>query len=147
MGIQQGHVTINGYVAKEPRSIGEGGRTPMCTFRLASTRAYFDSKTHSWKDLATTWISVKAYRALATNIVASLRTGDPVIVTDCWGRMSGTEKANRNPPWSSRRARWVMTWASAPACSPDHEGKAAVNATEKATDKVTAESTCELRSV
>lgn len=91
MGIQQGHVTINGYVAKEPRSIGEGGRTPMCTFRLASTRAYFDSKTHSWKDLATTWISVKAYRALATNIVASLRTGDPVIVTG----LLGTDEWNR----------------------------------------------------
>ncbi|MDN6271702.1 MAG: single-stranded DNA-binding protein [Bifidobacterium crudilactis] len=85
MGIQQGLVTITGYVAKEPRRVGDPGRTPLCVMRLASTRSYYDAKSQLWKELPTTWISVKAHRSLANNVLASVHKGDPVIVTGTLG--------------------------------------------------------------
>jgi single-strand DNA-binding protein len=85
MGIQQGLVTITGYVAKEPRRVGDTGRTPLCVMRLASTRSYYDAKSQLWKELPTTWISVKAHRSLANNVLASVHKGDPVIVTGTLG--------------------------------------------------------------
>ncbi|MCI1635425.1 single-stranded DNA-binding protein [Bifidobacterium sp.] len=80
MGVQQGLVTVTGYVAKEPRRIGDLDRTPLCVLRLASTRSYFDAKTQRWKDFPTLWITVKTYRSLANNIMTSVHKGDPIIV-------------------------------------------------------------------
>jgi single-strand DNA-binding protein len=53
--------------------------------RLASTRSYYDAKSQLWKELPTTWISVKAHRSLANNVLASVHKGDPVIVTGTLG--------------------------------------------------------------
>jgi len=53
------------------------------SFRLASTRHYFDGRTQQWKDLPTTWITVKAYRGLSESICQSFKKGEPVIVRPC----------------------------------------------------------------
>ncbi len=48
-----------------------------------------------WEDGETIWYAVKAWRALATHVAASVRTGDPVVVSgrlvaDVWKREDGT---------------------------------------------------------
>lgn len=57
------------------------GAVPWVIFRVASTPSYFDQTTRQWRDLETTWISVKAWRSLAQNVAESLEVGDPIIVT------------------------------------------------------------------
>jgi single-strand DNA-binding protein len=57
------------------------GTVPWVIFRVASTPSYFDQTTRQWRDLETTWISVKAWRSLAQNVAESLEVGDPIIVT------------------------------------------------------------------
>ena len=57
------------------------GAVPWVIFRVASTPSYFDQATRQWRDLETTWISVKAWRSLAHNVAESLEVGDPIIVT------------------------------------------------------------------
>src|SRR4051812_9977020 len=57
------------------------GAVPWVIFRVASTPSYFDQATRQWRDLETTWISVKAWRSLAQNVAESLEVGDPIIVT------------------------------------------------------------------
>jgi single-strand DNA-binding protein len=52
---------------------------------MASTHSYFDAKTQAWKDLPTVWVSVKAHRTLANNVMASLHKGDPIIVVGSLG--------------------------------------------------------------
>ncbi|MEJ5920866.1 single-stranded DNA-binding protein [Bifidobacterium thermophilum] len=77
--VQQGLITINGYVGSDPASYGKDA--PACSFRIGCTRRYFDAAAQQWKDRPTIWITVKAFRALAQNVLNSVRKGDPVIVT------------------------------------------------------------------
>ncbi|WP_165777262.1 single-stranded DNA-binding protein [Bifidobacterium primatium] len=88
---QQSQIVITGNVGKEPVRLGVQGGTPMCTFRLASTRSFWNRRTGQWQEGNTTWITVKAFRSLAMNIMQSVKKGDPVIVvgdliTDVWER-------------------------------------------------------------
>lgn len=76
--VQQGLITINGYVGSEPASYGKDA--PACSFRIGCTRRYFDNATKQWKDRPTIWITVKAFRALAQNVLKSVHKGDPVVV-------------------------------------------------------------------
>ncbi|MCI1219283.1 MAG: single-stranded DNA-binding protein [Bifidobacterium sp.] len=78
---QQGTVTITGFVGADPISFGREGGTGACSFRVGSTRSYFYAASGEWKDHPTTWITIKAFRTLAANILASVRKGDPIIVT------------------------------------------------------------------
>lgn len=81
MALQQGTITITGNLGSDPVLLGtkEGSRN-VCTFRLGCTRRYLD-KQGEWKQLPTTWITVKAYRNLALNVFHSLHRGDAVIVS------------------------------------------------------------------
>ncbi|WP_163200228.1 MULTISPECIES: single-stranded DNA-binding protein [Bifidobacterium] len=88
---QHSQIVITGNVGKEPVRLGAQGGTPMCTFRLASTRSFWNRRTGQWQEGNTTWITVKAFRSLAMNIMQSVKKGDPVIVvgdliTDVWER-------------------------------------------------------------
>ncbi len=78
---QQAQATIIGHVGSQPRKLGNDGSAPTCTFRLASTRRYFNRSTNAWQEAPTTWMNVRAYRGLAINVMDSLHVGDPVIVT------------------------------------------------------------------
>ncbi|WP_026644537.1 single-stranded DNA-binding protein [Bifidobacterium sp. AGR2158] len=80
MAIQQGQITITGFLGSEPTPLGlHGGARAACRFRLACTRGYRDGDGR-WQSLPTTWITVKAFRELALNIVNSLHKGEAVIV-------------------------------------------------------------------
>ncbi|MEE1295633.1 MAG: single-stranded DNA-binding protein [Bifidobacterium sp.] len=84
MALQQGQVTITGYLGSEPVRFGKDDRRPACTFRLGCTRHYQD-RNGVWQQLPTTWITVKAFRTLALNIVNSFHKGEAVIVTGVLG--------------------------------------------------------------
>ncbi len=78
-------VTLVGWVATEPRHYTGAALTPFTSFRMASTRRYFDRTQNTWTDGRTEWFTVKAWRQSALNVAASLRKGDPVLVH---GRLS-----------------------------------------------------------
>jgi len=94
MAQQQALITITGYVGANPTQFNKDGMPHASSFRMASTRRYFDNRTQQWKDLPTTWITVKAYRNLSENICQSLKKGEPVIVmgalaTETWADQNG----------------------------------------------------------
>lgn len=81
-------VVIRGFLGTNPKRFDANG-TEGISFRLASSRSYFDRKNQQWRDSPTTWITVRAFRGLAHNISRSLTKGDPVVVagelmTDEW---------------------------------------------------------------
>lgn len=78
---QQGIATISGFVGTDPQSFGKEGSVTGCSFRIACTPRYFNTVTNEWRDRSTTWITVKVFRALATNVLSSLHKGDPVVVS------------------------------------------------------------------
>ena len=88
-------MTLVGWVATEPRQYTGAGTTPFASFRMASTRRYFDRAQNTWVDGRTEWFTVKAWRQQALNVAASLRKGDPVLVhgrlgTEEWTAPEGT---------------------------------------------------------
>ncbi|MDO4918467.1 single-stranded DNA-binding protein [Kocuria sp.] len=75
------HITLRGFVGKDPESrLFEDG-TMVARFRLATTTRRFDAATNSWHDTSTNWYTVRCFRALAMHVMASVRCGHPVVVT------------------------------------------------------------------
>ncbi|UZN04712.1 single-stranded DNA-binding protein [Cellulomonas sp. S1-8] len=90
MGTHTQDVTVVGWVGSDLRTYhldGVGG-VPYTQFRLASTRRVLDRRTGEFRDGPTLWFTVKAWRAAAVNLDASLRKGDPVVVV---GRLGQSE--------------------------------------------------------
>lgn len=86
-------LTFHGHVGT-PVELREGASVPWVLFRVASTPSVWDQATRSWRDLPTTWMSVKAFRHLAQNAAESLAVGDPVVVigrlrTENWATKEG----------------------------------------------------------
>lgn len=77
--VQQGLITINGYAGSDPVNFGKD--VPACSFRIGCTRRYFDNSAKEWRDRPTIWITVKAFRSLARNVLASVHKGDSIIVS------------------------------------------------------------------
>lgn len=102
MAIQQGAVTITGFVGSMPVPFGRSGGVEGCSFRMGSTRRYRDGGTGEWRNLPTTWITVKAFRTLASNARMSLHVGEAAIVT---GVLSTEEWTTQN---DERRSRIVV---------------------------------------
>ena len=69
---------------------------------MGSTRRYRDGGTGEWRNLPTTWITVKAFRTLASNARMSLHVGEAAIVT---GVLSTEEWTTQN---DERRSRIVV---------------------------------------
>lgn len=98
MAQQQGLLTITGYVGANPVPFNREGMPHASSFRLASTHHYFDNRAQQWRDLPTTWITVKAYRTLSENICQSFKKGEPVIVTgvlatETWNGENGESRS------------------------------------------------------
>ena len=86
-------LTFHGNVGT-PVDLREGAAVPWVLFRVASTPSTWDQASRSWRDLPTTWMSVKAFRQLAQNAADSLSVGDPVVVigrlrTETWTSKDG----------------------------------------------------------
>lgn len=73
-------ITVTGVVGSDPRAIVAGEQLPITSFRLASSRRYFNRATGTWEDAGTNWYTVSAFRHLAFNANASLRKGEHVVV-------------------------------------------------------------------
>lgn len=82
-------LTVTGWVGSEVTTLpAQDGRAAYTTFRLGSTRRWWNRQTGQWQDSQTEWFQVKAWRALAVNAGLTLRKGVPVVVQ---GRLSTRE--------------------------------------------------------
>jgi single-strand DNA-binding protein len=73
-------ITITGTVGTDPHHHVTTQGLPITSFRLASTRRYFDRAKGSWEDGETNWYTVSAFRQLASNTSQSIRKGERVVV-------------------------------------------------------------------
>lgn len=74
------HLTIRGVVGTEPRlSNGTSGAT-IAKFRLVSNERRQDPESGQWADVHSNWYTVSCFRAMASNMLASLHMGDHVVV-------------------------------------------------------------------
>lgn len=99
MSTQSLDLTVVGWIGTEVRIHHESdGGVPFTTFRLGSTRRWFDKQAGVWRDAQTEWFNVKVWRTTAVNAARSLRKGDPVIVQ---GTLSTEEWVGEQGPRTS----------------------------------------------
>lgn len=72
-------IVLRGFLGTTPKNFDAKGVTGT-SFRLACTHGYYDRQAQEWKEMPTTWVTVRAYRSLASNILHSLTKGDPIVV-------------------------------------------------------------------
>ena len=102
MAIQQGTVTITGFVGSMPVPFGRSGGVEGCSFRMGSTRRYRDGGTGEWHNLPTTWITVKRSGRSRPTLACHCTWGRRAIVT---GVLSTEEWTTQN---DERRSRIVV---------------------------------------
>jgi single-strand DNA-binding protein len=85
-------ITVRGWLGADV-TLRRVGDVPVAGFRLACTPRRFNRRTETWSDGATQWYTVTAWRLLGENCAASLRRGDPVVVT---GRLDLRTYVNAN---------------------------------------------------
>lgn len=99
MSTQSLDVTVVGWIGSDVTLFpAREGRQAYTSFRVASTRRFFDRSTGAWRDGRTEWFRVKVWRTLAVNVAASLRKGDPVVAhgrlsTEEWVSADGTPRS------------------------------------------------------
>jgi len=73
-------MTLVGNLASEPeiRTVGPG--VERLNFRLAASDRRLDPNSGQWTDVSTVFLKVTCWRALASNVKASMHKGDPVVV-------------------------------------------------------------------
>ncbi|MFD0530150.1 single-stranded DNA-binding protein [Kitasatospora arboriphila] len=81
---------------------------------MATTERRFDRGTGDWVDGETSWVTVVAWRWLATNLVSSVNKGDPVVVSGRCGSGSGARRTAAGRRWRSTPGRWATTCPAAP---------------------------------
>jgi single-strand DNA-binding protein len=74
-------VTVVGNLVDDPKLRTIEAGQDVAGFRVASTSRRFDRDSQRWTDSAQLFLAVSCWRALAGNATASLRKGDPVVVT------------------------------------------------------------------
>ncbi|HEY3630472.1 MAG TPA: single-stranded DNA-binding protein [Jatrophihabitantaceae bacterium] len=75
------YITIVGNVVDDPRPRTTGAGVPVASFRIASTSRKRNNETGLWEDNEKLYARVTCWRNTAENVVASLRKGQPVMVT------------------------------------------------------------------
>lgn len=73
-------VTFQGWMGNDPE-VRKVGTAEVASFRVASTPRRYNRRENTWADGETTWFTVNAWRALATNCAGALRKGEPVVVS------------------------------------------------------------------
>ncbi|MEU2874312.1 single-stranded DNA-binding protein [Streptomyces olivoreticuli] len=73
-------VTVVGNVATQPDYREATNGSAVSRFRLAATVRRWDRGREEWSDAYTSFYTVRAWRTLAANVVASVAIGEPVIV-------------------------------------------------------------------
>lgn len=72
-------ITLSGLLGADPELATTSTGRPKARFRVAVTRR--EVRDGQWRDVDTTWMQVEAWNQLAQNVAASLRRGDPVVVS------------------------------------------------------------------
>jgi single-strand DNA-binding protein len=72
---------VVGNLVEDPKLRTIEAGQDVASFRIASTSRRFDRDSQRWIDSAQLFLGVTCWRALAGNATASLRKGDPVVVT------------------------------------------------------------------
>ena len=65
-------ITVTGVVGSDPRLHVTTQGLAIASFRLASTRRYFDRAKGTWEDGETNWYTVSGFRQLASNASGEL---------------------------------------------------------------------------
>ncbi|MCL2463931.1 MAG: single-stranded DNA-binding protein [Micrococcales bacterium] len=106
----QSTLTVTGFVGSSVKfTVGKQSGVPYAWFRLGSTHRTFDKATGAYRDAPTQWYTVKVWRQVATNIVQSLRKGEPVVVS---GRLHVDE-------WTDERGQRASAVIEATALGHD----------------------------
>lgn len=74
-------MTIAGNVVDDPTMRRIPGGTVVTNFRVASTSRRYDREQQGFVDNTTVFVTVNAWRSLGENVHASLRKGQPVVVS------------------------------------------------------------------
>ncbi len=93
MSVGEIYVDVQGRVGGEVKFKHSTSGVAMASFRLASTPRFYNRAEGAWTDKPTTWFTVECWRTLAENVMASLGTGQPVLVS---GRLKTTEWVDEN---------------------------------------------------
>jgi single-strand DNA-binding protein len=89
------YVTVTGNLVTDVSLRVTATGTTVASFRMATTSRRLDRDSNTWRDGHTSYYSVTCWRGLAENVDASLKKGQPVIVT---GRQ-------RVRPWTGEDGR------------------------------------------
>ena len=74
-------VTVVGNLVDDPKLRTLEAGQDLASFRIASTSRRFDRDSQRWVDSGQLFLGVTCWRELAGNAAASLRRGDPVVVS------------------------------------------------------------------
>lgn len=78
---QDNQITLRGFVTAEPKFRQTTvTATPVAEIRVGSTPRRLDRETGEWRELPTTYYTVKCWRRLAINAASSLHKGNMVMV-------------------------------------------------------------------
>ncbi|WP_372407723.1 single-stranded DNA-binding protein [Streptomyces luteireticuli] len=91
-------VTVVGNVATQPDFRETSNGSAVAHFRLAATVRRWDRGREEWTDAHTSFYSVWAWRTLASNVVASVTIGEPLIVR---GKLRITSQDRDGKRWVS----------------------------------------------
>lgn len=91
-------VTVVGNVATQPDFREASNGAAVARFRLAATVRRWDRGREEWADAHTSFYSVWAWRTLASNVVASVTVGEPLIVC---GKLRITSQERDGKRWVS----------------------------------------------
>jgi single-strand DNA-binding protein len=93
---QGGQVALVGFVVKEPSlRLVQGDTLPVVDLRIGVGERKIDKETGEWRDGDTSYYTVTCWRGLASNAVASLRKGQPVVVKGKFRSNNYTDKEGR----------------------------------------------------
>ncbi len=90
--MQQNTVTLIGALATDVDLTTTDDGVALARFRIVVTTRRLDRRTNAWVNSEPSFVAVTCWRRLAENVAASLRRGDPVLVT---GRLK-VRSVNRN---------------------------------------------------
>jgi single-strand DNA-binding protein len=75
------YITLTGNVAAEPRQYTFEDGLRVTSLKVLTSHRYFDKKTGQWTDGERVCFTVRCWRALGDNVAASVRAGQPVVVS------------------------------------------------------------------
>lgn len=91
-------VTIKGWAGASPVLTATKNGKPFARLRVGSTDRYRNDK-DEWVDAETDWYTVRVWGERAENLAASVRKGDPLVVTgrlelEKWTTSEGEQRAD-----------------------------------------------------